>query len=150
MLLISINYYLVIVVKNFGCQIYLTFRRTVLFEVVQLVQAPKMQQYRYSQIDSITLLLSHWYYQNAIINLTAVNVHFYYKMHIEKHSLQQYGDRFTFTICSHFHRTGIVVPHNSHATKSTPIPPKIPKNHSTHFFGQTLTIPCPNSHLKSP
>ena len=38
LLLISINYYLVIVIKNFGCQIYLTFRRTVLYEVVQLVQ----------------------------------------------------------------------------------------------------------------
>ena len=32
------------------------------------------------------------------------------------------GDRFTFTVYSYFHRTGIVVPHNSHATKSTPIP----------------------------
>ena len=32
------------------------------------------------------------------------------------------GDRFTFTICSHFHRIGIVVPLYSHATKSTPIP----------------------------
>ena len=56
-----------------------------------------------------------------MINLTAVNVYFYHKKHVEKHGLQQYGDRFTFTICSHFHRTGIVVPHNSHATKSTPI-----------------------------
>ena len=41
LLLISINYYLAIVVKNFGCQIYLTFRRTVLFEVVQLIQLRK-------------------------------------------------------------------------------------------------------------
>ena len=30
--------------------------------------------------------------------------------------------RFTFTICSHFRRTGIVVPLYSHATKSTPTP----------------------------
>ena len=52
------------------------------------------------------------------------------------------GGRFTFTICSHFHRTGIVVPHNSHATKSN----SIPKNHSTHLFGQNLTIPYPNSY----
>ena len=49
-----------------------------------------------------------------------------------------------------FHRTGIVVPHNSHATKSTPIPPKIPQNHSTHLFGQNLTIPYPNSPSNSP
>ena len=75
-------------------------------------------------------------------------VHFYYKMHIEKHGLRQYGDRFTFTICSHFRRIGIVVPHNSHAIKSTPTP-KTPQNHSTHIFGQNLTIPYPNSHLKS-
>ena len=59
LLLISINYYLVIVIKNFGCQIYLTFWRTVLFEVVQLIQLPKMQQYRYSQIDNIIVLLSY-------------------------------------------------------------------------------------------
>ena len=58
LLLISINYYLVIVIKNFGCQIYLTFQRTVLFEVVQLIQLPEMQQYRYSQFDIIILLLS--------------------------------------------------------------------------------------------
>ena len=43
-----------------------------------------------------------------------------------------------------FHRTGIVVPLYSHATKSTPIP----QNHSTHLFGQNLTIPYPNSLLK--
>ena len=59
LLLVSINYHLVIVIKNFGCQIYLTFRRTVLFEVVQLVQLPKMRQYSYSQFDIITLLLSY-------------------------------------------------------------------------------------------
>ena len=53
--------------------------------------------------------------------------------------------RFTFTICSHFRRTGIVVPLYSHATKST----SIPKNHSTHLFGQNLTIPYPNSPSKS-
>ena len=41
LLLIDNYYYLVIVVKNFGCQIYLTFRRTVLFEVVQLIQLPE-------------------------------------------------------------------------------------------------------------
>ena len=40
----------------------------------------------------------------------------------------------------------LVIPHNSHATKSTPIL----KNHSTHIFGQNLTIPYPNSHLNSP
>ena len=73
-------------------------------------------------------------------------VHFYYKMHIEKHGLQQYGDRFTFTICSYFHRTGIVVPLYSHATKSN----SIPKNHSTHIFGQNLTIPYQNSPSTSP
>ena len=43
-----------------------------------------------------------------------------------------------------FCRIGIVVPLYSHATKSTPIP----KNHSTPLFGQNLTIPYPNSHLK--
>ena len=55
------------------------------------------------------------------------------------------GGVFTFTICSHFRRTGIVVPLYSHATKSTPIL----KNHSTHIFGQNLTIPYPNSHPKN-
>ena len=55
------------------------------------------------------------------------------------------GGKFTFTICSHFHRIGIVVPLYSHATKST----SIPKNHSTHLFGQNLTIPYPNPHSKS-
>ena len=38
-----------------------------------------------------------------------------------------------------------MVPLYSHATKSTPIP----KNHSTHLFGQNLTIPYPNSHLNN-
>ena len=96
LLSISINYYLVIVIKNFECQIYLTFQRTVLLEIVQLVQLPKMWQYCYSQIDIITVLLSICYYHNAIINLTAVNVHFYYKKHIEKHGLQLSG------VCLHF------------------------------------------------
>ena len=59
LLLVSIYYYLVIVLKHFGSQIYLTFRRTVLFEVVQLVQLRKMQQYSYSQIDNIIVLLSY-------------------------------------------------------------------------------------------
>ena len=36
--------------------------------------------------------------------------------------LQQQGDRFTFNILLIFRRIGIVVPHNSHATKSTSIP----------------------------
>ena len=61
-------------------------------------------------------------------------------------------DRFTFTICSHFHRIGIVVPHNSHATKSTPIPSHHLKSrslYSTQLFGQNLTILYPNSHSKS-
>ena len=39
----------------------------------------------------------------------------------------------------------LVVPHNSHATKSASIPPKTPKNHSTPLFGQSLTIHYPNS-----
>ena len=71
----------------------------------------------------------------------AVNVHKYYKMHLEKSLFSADGDRFTFTIGSYFRRIGIVVPHNSHATKSTPIP----QNHSTYIFGQNLTIPYPNS-----
>ena len=54
-------------VENFECQIYLTFLRTVLLEIVQLVQLPKMRQYSYSQIDNIIVLLSH--YQFDIINL---------------------------------------------------------------------------------
>ena len=50
-----------------------------------------------------------------------------------------------------FCRIGIVVPLYSHATKSTPItlPTQTPKNHSTHLFGQNLTIPYPNSPSKS-
>ena len=42
------------------------------------------------------------------------------------------GDRFTFTICSHFRRTGIVVPLYSHATKSTPITHLITHNTKNH------------------
>ena len=64
---------------------------------------------------------------------------------LRKIRLAAVGGKFTFTICSHFRRTGIVVPHNSHAIKSTPMP----KNHSTHAFGQNLTIPYPNSHHKT-
>ena len=43
---------------------------------------------------------------------------------LRKITLAAVGGKFTFTICSHFHRIGIVVPHNSHATKSTPTPPQ--------------------------
>ena len=77
--------------------------------------------------------------------VTVVNVHFYYKMHLEKSRFAAVGGKFTFTICSYFHRTGIVVPLYSHATKST----SIPKNYSTHIFGQNLTILYPNSHPKN-
>ena len=55
---------------------------------------------------------------------------------------------FTFTICSHFRRIGIVVPLYSHATNFTPTPsyhPKSHPHHSTHIFGQNLTIPYLNS-----
>ena len=45
-----------------------------------------------------------------------------------------------------FRRICIVVPLYSHTTKSTPISQK----HSTHLFGQNLTIPYPNSLSKSP
>ena len=63
---------------------------------------------------------------------------------LRKITVAAVGGKFTFTICSHFRRIGIVVPHNSHATKSTPIP----QNHSTHIFGQNLTISYTNSHSK--
>ena len=89
--------------------------------------------------------------------VTAVNVHFYYKIHIEKSLFAAVGGRFTFTICSYFHRTGIVVPLYSHATKSTPTPSHHPpntQNHSTHLVGQNLTISLPKlttqNHNKTP
>ena len=53
--------------------------------------------------------------------------------------------RFTFTICSHFRRIGIVVPLYSHATKFN----SIPQNYSTHLFGQNLTIPYLNSYPRN-
>ena len=58
-----------------------------------------------------------------------------------KHGLKQDGDMFTFTICSHFHRIGIVVLLYSHATKSTPIPPKTPKITLTLFDPPLRTKP---------
>ena len=61
--------------------------------------------------------------------------------------------RFTFNSLFIVVLMYLVVPLYSHATKSTPISLKLhqtPKNHSTHIFGQNLTIPYPNSHLNSP
>ena len=58
-----------------------------------------MQQYSYSQIDNIIVLLLIWYYHNAIIkiiNWLVVNVHFYYKKHLEKSLFVAGGDMFTF------------------------------------------------------
>ena len=65
---------------------------------------------------------------------------------LRKIRLAAVGGKFTFTICSYFRRTGIVVPLYSHVTKSISIPPK---NHSTHLFGQNLTIPYLNSYPRT-
>ena len=83
--------------------------------------------------------------------VTAVNVHFYYKMHVEIIAYSSRGDRFTFTICSYFRRTGIVVPHNSHVTKSTPTPSyhsNIPKSFDPPLRTKP-NYPYPNSHLNN-
>ena len=62
------------------------------------------------------------------------------------------GDRFTFNSLLIVVLMYLVVPHNSHATKSIPTPPpKYPKSrlrYSTHLFGQNLTISYPNSYPK--
>ena len=52
-------------------------------------------------------------------------------------SFSEDGGKFTFNSLFIVVLMYLVVPHNSHATKSTPIL----KNHSTHIFGQNLTIP---------
>ena len=61
-----------------------------------------MWQYCYSQIDNIIVLLLIWYYHDVIINLTAVNVHFYYKKHLEKSLFAAVGVRLHFKVLKCF------------------------------------------------
>ena len=99
-----------------------------------------------------TLVLFFGYFGSFLLPLIirlVVNVHFYYKIHIEKYGLQQYG------VCLHFKvlKCFAVQVQQFHSTHTPQNPlryhPKSRSLHSTHLFGQNLTIPYPNSYPRT-
>ena len=100
--------------QNYDTRTFVRHRNTLVFTTNTLNQ---------TITDSKTKRLYHFRLLFGLLvtvnNSTCVQCSLLLQNAFRKIRLAAVGGKFTFTICSHFHRTGIVVPHNSHVTKST-------------------------------